>query len=85
MEFTYLTGTGGAAGFCPSLPPPKNAAVVIYGIKLAAGYLCADAFSITLLGSESSLAPLQKGPFIVWSISIRERGINVFQPELLVL
>lgn len=83
MEFTHLTGTGGAVGFCPS--PPPNTAVVIYRIKLAAGYLCADTFSKTLLGSESSLVYLQRGPFIVWSISVRETSINMFQPELLVL
>lgn len=80
MEFTHLTGMGGTA---LSLPP-KNAAVVIYGIKLAAEYLCADAFNKMLLCSESPPVSSQKGPFIVWSITGQERGINVFQCELLV-
>ena len=72
-------------GYCGFPPPQKNAAVVIYGIKLAAGYLCADAFNKMLLSSESSRVYSQKGPFIAWSISIRERGTNAFQSELLVL
>lgn len=54
------------------IPPEKNTAVVIYGIKLAAGYLRADAFNKTLLSSESSRVSSQKGPFIAWSISMRE-------------
>lgn len=61
MKFTHLTGMGDAVGF---FPPPKNAAVVIYGIKLAAEYLCADAFNKMLLSSESSPMSSQKGPFM---------------------
>lgn len=64
---------------------PKNDAVVIYGIKLAAGYLCVNAFNKMLPSSESSRVFSQKGPFIARSISIRERGANTFQSELLVL
>lgn len=79
MECTRLSGC------CGFYSPRKNTAVIIYGIKLAAGYLRADAFNKTLLSSESSRVPSQKGPFIAWSISIRERGTNAFQSELLVL
>lgn len=64
---------------------PKNDAAVIYGIKLAAGHLCVNAFNKTLLSSESSRVSSQKGPFIARSISIRDRGANMFQSELLVL
>lgn len=90
MEFTHLTGTGWwwkrCHGFSPLLPPPpKNDAVVIYGIKLAAVYPCVNAFHKMLLSSEGSRVSSQKGPFIARSISIRERGANMFQSELLVL
>lgn len=79
MECTHLSGC------CGFYSHRKNTAVVIYGIKLAAGYLRADAFNKTPLSSESSRLSSQKGPFIAWSISIRERGTNASQSELLVL
>lgn len=61
MEFTHLTGTEGAVGISSPPAPRKNAAAVIYGIKLAAGYLCADAFNKMLLRSESSHMSSQEG------------------------
>lgn len=78
MEFTHLTGMEGAVGI-PS-PQKRNAAAVIYGIKLAAGYLCAGAFNKMLLSSESSHVSSQEG-----TIHSMVRGTNAFQSEFLVL